>query len=308
MANLPEERAGVADVDLSGSTALVTGSTSGIGRVAARSLARLGADVIVHGRDASAGTALAEELRKMGSDARFVRADFSDAEAVRALADSTRAAFDSLDILCNNAGGYFGSGRLTGLGVEYTFHVNHLSPYLLSAELLDHMAPGGRIVTTASEAHRGATLDLDAVTSVDDYSSFGAYGRSKLANVQFAMELARRLDRTDREVVSNALHPGAIPGSGFTRFLPGPLSGLARRLDGLPFVTSVDEGGAALVRLAAAPELGDVSGRYFTKQDPGTPTEDARDPEAQRTLWKRSAEFLDIPVPLAGVDSTDHGE
>ncbi|MFB6228349.1 MAG: SDR family NAD(P)-dependent oxidoreductase [Halobacteriales archaeon] len=308
MAKLPEERAGVAEVDLSGATALVTGSTSGIGRVAARSIARLGADVIVHGRDASAGTTLGTELRKMGSDARFVRADFSDVDAVRALADSTRAAFDSLDILCNNAGGYFPEGRLTDIGVEYTFHVNHLAPYLLTAELLDHMAPGGRIVTTASEAHRGTRLDLDAVTSVEDYTSFGAYGRSKLANVQFAMELDRRLDRADRDLVSNALHPGGIPGSGFTRFLPGPLSKLANPLGRLPFVTSVEEGGATLARLAASEDLAGVSGAYFTKWNRGTPTETARDPDAQRALWERSAELLEMETPLADATAASAGD
>jgi NAD(P)-dependent dehydrogenase (short-subunit alcohol dehydrogenase family) len=308
MAKSPEKRAGVADVDLSGATALITGSTSGIGRVAARSLARLGADVIVHGRDASAGTTLATQLREIGSDARFVRADLSDIDAVRALADSTRAAFDSLDILCNNAGGYFREGRLTDAGVEYTFHVNHLAPYLLTAELLDHMAPGGRIVTTASEAHRGASLDLDAVTSVEDHSSFGAYGRSKLANVQFAMELDRRLDRADRDIDSNALHPGGIPGSGFTRFLPGPLSKLANPLGRLPFVTSVEEGGAALARLAASEDLAGVSGAYFTKWNRGSPTEAARDPDAQHALWERSADLLAMETPLADAAVVNAGD
>ena len=302
MGTPPEERAGVADVDLSGTRALITGSTNGIGRGAARSLGRLGADVIVHGRDESAGADLVDELMEMGSDAAFVHADFANVDDVRGLAATVREAVDGLDLLCNNAGGYFRAGRLTDLGIEYTFHVNHLAPYLLTAELLDHLAPGGRIVTTASEAHRGSTLDLDAVTSVEDYSAFGAYGRSKLANVQFAMELAGRLERTDREVVSNALHPGTIPGSGFTRFLPGPLSTLARALDGLPFVTSVDEGAAALVRLAAAPDLEEVSGAYFTKQERGTPTENARHPDARRALWEKSAALLGIEVSLGDAD------
>ena len=305
MSRYPEVRAGVADVDLSGTTALVTGSTSGIGRVAARSLGRLGADVIVHGRDDSAGTALAGELRKMGSDARFVRADFADVDAVRDLAAAVREEFDALDVLCNNAGGYVRSGRLTDLGVEYTFHVNHLAPYLLTAELLDHMAAAGRVITTASEAHRGATLDLDAVTSVEDYSAFGAYGRSKLANVQFAMELARRLEGSDRDIASSALHPGAIPGSGFTRFLPGPLPALAGHLGRFPFVTTVEEGAAALVRLVAAEDLGDVSGTYFAKQRRKAPSEAALDPEAQRALWEQSAAVLGIETPLADVNSAN---
>jgi NAD(P)-dependent dehydrogenase (short-subunit alcohol dehydrogenase family) len=305
MGTLPEKRAGVADVDLSGMRALVTGSTSGIGREAARSLARLGADVIVHGRDESAGRALVDELQGTGSDAASVRADFADVDAVRDLAGNVRERFDALDLLCNNAGGYFRTARLTDRGVEYTFHVNHLAPYLLTAELLDHVASGGRIVTTASEAHRGSSLDLDAVTSVENYSAFGAYGRSKLANVQFALELARRFEVADRDLTSNAVHPGAIPGSGFMRFLPGPLSTMARALDGLPLVTSVEEGAAALVRLAADPDLDGVSGAYFTKRERGTPTEAARDPEAQRALWERSAALLGMEVPLA--DGADAG-
>ncbi|MFB6296001.1 MAG: SDR family NAD(P)-dependent oxidoreductase [Halobacteriales archaeon] len=299
MARLPEERAGVGDIDLSGTTALVTGSTSGIGRATALALARRGADVVIHGRDESAGRAVADELRDAGSEARFVRADFGDVDAVRDLAAAVREEFDDLDVLCNNAGGYFRSGRLTDIGVEYTFHVNHLAPYLLTAELLDHLAPGGRVITTASDAHRGSSLDLDAVTSVEDYSSIGAYGRSKLANVQFAMELARRVDRGGRDLVSNALHPGAIPGSGFARFLPGPIPALVKRLDALPVVTSVADGAAALVRLAAAEDLGAVSGRYFAKQRPATPSEAARDPDAQRALWERSANLLEIEPPLA---------
>ena len=140
----------------------------------------------------------------------------------------------------------------------------------------------------------------DAVTSVDSYSSFAAYGRSKLANVQFAMELARRLDRAGRGVTSNAFHPGAIPGSGFMRFLPGPLSRLAKGLDRLPVVTSVEEGAAALVRLAASPDLDGVSGRYFEKGRPGSPSKEARDQAAQRELWERSADLLGVEPPLAG--------
>src|SRR6056297_1717203 len=140
MSRAPEQRAGVTNRDLSGTRALVTGSTSGIGRQTALSLARLGADVIVHGRDADAGAAVVDELRAVGSDARFVQADFADVEAVRELADTVKNDTDELDVLVNNAGGMFRDGRLTDLGVEYTFHVNHLAPFLLTTELLDHVA------------------------------------------------------------------------------------------------------------------------------------------------------------------------
>jgi NAD(P)-dependent dehydrogenase (short-subunit alcohol dehydrogenase family) len=302
MTRSPEERADVADADLSGTTALVTGSTSGIGRAAALSLGRLGADVVVHGRDEAAGRAVVSDLTAAGADARFVPADFADVDAVRDLAASVREWTDDLDLLLHNAGGLFRSGRLTALGAEYTFHVNHLAPYLLTADLLDGLAPDARVVTTASDAHRGASLDLDAVTTADGYSAMGAYGRSKLANVQFAFELADRLDAAGRAVTSNALHPGAIPGSGFTRFLPAPLSAGARALDALPFVTSVDEGAAALVALAVSDRVADVSGRYFAKQRPAEPTGAARDPAAREHLWRRSADLLGVDPPLADAD------
>ncbi|MFD1586510.1 SDR family NAD(P)-dependent oxidoreductase [Halorientalis brevis] len=299
MSRAPEQRAGVTNRDLSGTRALVTGSTSGIGRQTALSLARLGADVIVHGRDADAGATVVDELRELGSDARFVQADFADVEAVRELAETVKNDTDELDVLVNNAGGMSRDGRLTDLGVEYTFHVNHLAPFLLTTELLDHVADGGRVVTTGSLAHRGVRLDLDEVTDVERHTGWRAYQRSKLANVQFALALARRLDAAGRDVTSNTLHPGAIPGSGFSRFLPSPLPETISLLDGLPLVTSVEDGAAGLVYLAASDEVAGVSGRYFSKRQPRKPSREARNRDAQRRLWERSAAFLDVEEPLA---------
>ena len=305
MARPPEERAGVADLDLAGTTALVTGSTSGIGREAALALGRLGADVIVHGRDADAGEAVVADLDATGADARFVRADFADTDAVRDLAATVRESVDDLDLLLNNAGGLFREGRLTDLGVEYTFHVNHLAPYLLTAELLDAIPASGRIVTTASEAHRGGSLDLDGVTSVDSYSGLSAYNRSKLANVLFTRELDRRLEAAGRDVAANAVHPGAIPGSDFARFLPGPVASAMKLFDAVPLVTSVKDGAAALLNAAVAPDLGGVSGRYFAKQRSKTPSGTARDPELARALWERSAALLDVEEPLSDAVGSD---
>jgi len=298
MTDQPEALAGVSGADLSGNTALVTGSTSGIGRETALALGRLGADVMVHGRDQAAGQAVVDELSTMNSDAAFQQADFTSVAAVRGLAAAVESWTPELDILINNAGGLFREGRLTDLGVERTFHVNHLSPYLLTAELLSTLGDEARIVTTASGAHKGVTLDFEAVRSVDAYSGFRAYQRSKLANVQFAAELARRLDRTERSIISNSFHPGAIPGSGFGRFLPGPLPRLLSGLRHLPMTTSVAEGAATAVYLAASPQVDDVSGRYFVNCEPSTPSRAARDRTAQRRLWKRSAVLLDIDEPL----------
>ena len=303
MRNYPEDIAGVGDERLVGKTALVTGSTSGIGREAALSLGRLGAHVIVHGRDDEAGAEVVDEIEAGVNEgtAEFVAADFAEPEEVSALADATRrvAGDDGLDILCNNAGGYFRDAKLTDLGVEYTFHVNHLAPYQLTAELLDDLADDARVITTSSDAHRGDQIDLDAVGSVEDFSSWRAYQRSKLANVQFAAEFARRLRAHDREITSNSFHPGAIPGSGFFRHLPGPLSGAASALGRLPFATTPAEGAATAVYLAVDEEVGDATGRYFADCREKKPSTEAQDPHVQRRLWERSAELLGIDEPLA---------
>jgi hypothetical protein len=299
MSSLPEQLAGVADVDCTGKQALVTGSTSGIGRATALALGRLGADVVVHGRDVEAGRSVVEELTGMGVEAEFVAADFADIESVRELAATVREGTDGLDLLFNNAGGLFREGRLTDAGIEYTFHVNHLSPYLLTVELLDHLRDDARVVTTASAAHQGATLDLDGIRSVGNYSGMGAYSRSKLANVLFAAELSRRLEAAGRPVTSNSVHPGAIPGSGFSRFLPGLLPRLVRALELLPGVTTVADGAAELLFVGLSPRTAEVSGRYFAGQQPTSPSAAARDTVAARRLWERSAALLDIEEPLA---------
>jgi NAD(P)-dependent dehydrogenase (short-subunit alcohol dehydrogenase family) len=304
MTERPEVGAGVADVDLQGRTAVVTGSTSGIGRETALALGRLGADVLVHGRDRAAGRETVAELEALGARARFEAADFADTDAVSRLATSIRDWTDELDLLVNNAGGLFRDGERTALGVARTFHVNHLSPYQLTVGLLDHLATDARVVTTASDAHRGVDLDLDAVTE-DPAGGFRAYQRSKLANVLFTAELARRLARADRSVTANSFHPGAIPGSGFSRFLPGPLPRAMRALDGLPFLTSVAEGAETAVFLAASDRIDGVSGRYFTDCRPRTPSEAARDRTAARALWRRSATLLDIALPLADAAGPD---
>jgi len=302
MAKRPERLAGVADVDLSGVEALVTGSTSGIGREAALALGRLGAEtVVVHGRDEEAGAELVAEFGTVApaTEARFVRADFADADSVRELAGAVREETDGLDLLLNNAGGFFRTGRRTDLGVEYTFQVNHLAPYLLTAELLGHLRADARVVTTASAAHTGTSLDIERTTESDPDAGGWAYSHSKLANILFAAELARRLEAAGQSVTSNSVHPGAIPGSGFTRFLPGPLPRLVQFLDAVPGVTSVADGAAELLFVGVSDRTADTTGRYFAGQQPTTPSEPARDPENARRLWSESARLLEVEEPLA---------
>jgi hypothetical protein len=299
MSSRPESLAGVSTNNCTGQTALVTGSTSGIGRAVALALGRLGADVIVHGRDAGEGEQVVDTLTETGAKAVFVQADFADPDAVRHLAEATREWTGGLDLLVNNAGGLFREGRLVGPGIEQTFHVNHLAPFLLTAELLDHLRDGARVVTTASEAHRGATFDLTGVQSTDDHSGMNAYSLSKLANILFADELGRRLDEAGRDIVSHSLHPGFVPGSKFGRFLPGPLASLFQLIGVVPGTSSVADGAAEVLHVALSDAAGAETGLYFSGQQPVTPAPDARDPEAARQLWHRSADLLGIEEPLS---------
>ncbi|PQJ34720.1 daunorubicin C-13 ketoreductase [Salinibacter sp. 10B] len=299
MSQSPEARANLEETDLSDQTALVTGSTNGIGRAVALALGRLGADVLVHGRESSAGESLVEELTDLSVRATFVQADFADPDSVLSLAETAQDWCDGLDLLFNNAGALFQAGDRTPTGIERTFQVNHLAPYLLTAQLLDHLRDGARIVTTASDAHRGAVLNLERVRGSEPFSGMEAYSHSKLANILFASELARRLDATGRAVQSHSVHPGFVPGSQFGRFLPGPLSGLFRMLGVVPGTASVADGAAELLHAALSPDAAETSGRYFTGRAPVEPSSAARDADAAARLWTRSAEMLDMAEPLA---------
>ncbi len=290
--------AGVEDIDCRGMTTLITGSTSGIGRQTAEALGAGGATVYVHGRDAQAGKEVTDHITRAGGTAEFFPADFTRRREIIELADRVREASDTLDLLINNAGGVFRSGQLTEIGVEYTFQVNHLAPFLLTAELVDQLNSSARVVTTASAAHNGTSLNLDRVRTVDTHRSFWAYSHSKLANILFTRELARRGEVHGCGWTANCVHPGAIPGSGFTRFLPGPVSKLAQALDRVPGVTSVAEGAAELLHVALSPRTDDISGRYFSDQVPTSPSESARQPQDANRLWRESASLLDIDVPL----------
>lgn len=294
----PEVAAGVEAVDLDGRTVLVTGSTSGIGRETALALARLGATVLVHGRDRTAGQTVVDAVREAGAGGSFYRADFADWDAVRGLAERIREDHDRLDALVNNAGGYF-PGRGTAEGVDYTFAVNHFAPFLLTLELLPALraAPEGRVVTVASEAHRGASLPLDDLEAGRSFSGWHGYARSKLANVLFTFELARRVD----DATANCLHPGVIPGSGITRFLPRPLSSAAGLFGVLPGVDSVADGAVTPVYLVAAPAVAGTTGAYFENCRERRASAAARDRGVQRRLWDLSVE-LTAPTVRPGPD------
>lgn len=302
MATRPEVGAGVADVDLSGRTALVTGATSGIGRETALALGRLGARVLVHGRDRERGAAVVERLRDSGvPDPTFLRADFLSLDAVANLADEVADRVSTLDVIVNNAGAYFREGGLTQEGVERTFAVNHLASFLLTSRLLGIVPPGGRVVTVSSEAHRNADrFDPDDVQTVAGYDGFAAYSRSKLANVLFTRELARRLDSR----TANCCHPGFVPGSGLWRESPLPIRAFMTVLGYVPSwlsggtIASPDRGAETPVYLATSREVADTTGRYYVDCEPTEPAPPARDEDLQRDIWEFSAEVV-------GLDATE---
>lgn len=290
----PEVGAGVADVDLDGRTVLLTGATDGVGREAALALGRLGATVLVHGRDPEKGSAVVDELRETEGDGAFYRGEFTQLGDVDALADAVLADHD-LDVLVNNAGAYFDDGALTELGVERTFQVNHLAPFRLTERLRSAVdRPGGRVVTVASEAHRGVALDLSRVRSVADYDALTAYRHSKLANVLFTRELARRLDHA----TANCLHPGFVPGSGLWRNSSLPMRALMGLLTRLPgplsgeFVASEADAAETTVYLVASDTVSNTTGQYFSDCAVAEPSRPARDDEAAARLWAFSADLL----------------
>lgn len=297
MVHRPEAAAGVADVDLSGRTALVTGATGGIGRETALALGRLGARVLVHGRDSERGAAVVDALGTAGSpEPAFHAADFTSQAAVEALADWTRARTETLDVLVHNAGAYFHRGALTDDGVERTVAVNHLAPFVLTARLVDRLPADGRVVVVASGTHRRVGLDLDAFTDVAGYDGLDAYSRSKLANVLFTRALDRRLDGP----TANALHPGYIPHTGILRDSPWFVRGtvwllarlprpIARRVVGTPAT-----GAETVVSLAAAPDLAGVSGAYFSDCERVRPSATARDDELAERLWAESERLAGV--------------
>jgi len=300
----PEAVGGVADADLDGTTVFVTGATHGVGRETALALGRLGARVLVHGRDRTAGREVANELRGLDADPVFVRADFADPDAPGELAAAVAERVDDLDVLVNNAGAHFDGPSLVD-GVERTFRVNHLAPFELTRELLDDLAPNGRVVTVASAVHERASaadLTTDAVTTVDDYDGFQAYARSKLANVLFSRELAKR----NPELLVNSLHPGFVPGSELWRDASFPVSVLMPALSVLPdvvlerVVDTPETAAATSVYLAAATDY-DVTGEYFSNCHPTTPSTTARDDDLAAELWTRTESLLADP-PTSPVD------
>ena len=276
---------------LDGRTCLITGATSGIGLATATGLAKLGAHVVMVGRDRQRGEqARKEVVEKSGNDrVDLLLADLSSLAGIRGLAQDFLAAHPALHVLVNNAGTIELSRSVTVDGFEKTFAVNHLAYFLLTNLLLERLrasAPA-RIVVVASEAHRFGRLDLADLQSEKSYRAMRVYGTSKLLNLLFTVALDERLEGSG--VTVNALHPGAVS----TRL--GKNNGaIARLLIGLlkPFFLTPEQGAANSIFVAASDELEGVSGKYFVKQRAVEPSRRSQRVELARRVWVRSSELV----------------
>ena len=276
---------------LAGQVHLVTGATSGIGKAAAGALARLGATVLLVGRDPARGEATLAAIRQAqpAPAVELFLADLSSQASVRALARSVRSRHDRLHVLLNNAAVVPAKRRLTVDGIEETFAVNHLAPFLLTKLLTEPLlaagrGPGGaRVVTVSSEAHRMGPMRWDDLQGERGFRGFRAYAQSKLANVLFTRELARRLANTG--VTANSLHPGVV-NTGVWREASGFL-GLLTALGKL-FMISPERGADPVVHLAAAPELAGRTGLYFNRHREVPAASAALDDAAATRLWEIS--------------------
>jgi NAD(P)-dependent dehydrogenase (short-subunit alcohol dehydrogenase family) len=269
---------------------VLTGATRGIGQAAAMALARAGAEVALVGREPDRVSAVAADIRRAGAAGpthEFV-ADLTLMSAVRSLADVLRERFAHIDVLANNAGALFASRQETTEGLERTFALNHLAPFLLTNLLRDRLQ-GGRVVTTASDAHKSGRLDLDDLQSArGSYAAMRVYGTSKLCNILFTRELARRAP----ELRATCFHPGVVR-TGFGKNENGIWKVLTTL--GSPFFRSPQRGAESLVWLALSDAAAGLSGEYVEDEKVVAPSAQAQDAELARELWERSAVLAGLP-------------
>ncbi len=275
--------------ELSGRTCLVTGATRGIGRAAAEALARMGATVVLHGRDPAAVDAACGEIARASGNPNVSGevADFSSLADVARLANDIAARHARLHVLVNNAGTSSRRRRETRDGFEWLFGVNHLAPFLLTSLLLEKLklsAPA-RVINVASMAYKRSALDLDDPNwERRSYRSLQAYGASKLANILFTAELARRLDGSG--VTANSLHPGVVATNIFNQ-----LGWFGRLFTAVakPLLLTPEAGAKTTIYLASDPAVGAVSGKFFDRCRETALNPLARDAVAARRLWEISA-------------------
>ncbi len=279
--------------DMTGRVCIITGGTSGIGKATALGLAKLNVTLVIVGKDKKRGESALEDirLRSGNKDVNLMLADFSSQQSIRQLAQDFKSNYKGLDVLVNNVGVFMLRRSLTVDGIEKTFAINHLAPFLLTNLLLDLLkssAPS-RIVNVASASHYGAKIHFEDIQGERRYNLFGAYGQSKLANVLFTYELASRLRSTG--VTVNCLHPGFVRTSlGRDN---GPLFPFFK-IAGI-FASKPEKGALTVVYLASSPEVSGVTGKYFTKRKEVRSSEESYNIETAKRLWQLSEELTGLP-------------
>lgn len=281
-------------MSVKGKDIVVTGATDGIGKVTARELAKSGASVTIVGRNAAKGETVVRELRAAAGhdNVHFVQGDLSSRKGVQQAVTGIKGRLKKLDVLVNNAGAFFQARTLSADGIEQTLALNHLGYFAITAQLLDLLkaASTARIVNVASAAHVGAKLNLADLQNEAKYSGWTAYGQSKLANICFTYELARRLEGSS--ITANCLHPGFVASAfgdnngGFIRFAIGLAKSLA--------AISEDNGAKTSVYLASSPDVAKVSGRYFDKCKAVKSSAVSYDEDIARKLWSESEKLCGL--------------
>ncbi len=272
---------------MTGKVCVITGSNAGIGKETALGLARMHATVVMVCRDGLRGSTAQHELKQQsGNDSiELMICDLASQNSIRRLASELKERHDRLDVLINNAGVLLREHSLNEDGIENTFAINHLGYFLLTNSLLEVLKKStpSRIVNVASTAHKYGKLDIGAWVTGADYSAFNAYANSKLANVLFTYELARRLEGTG--VTANCLHPGAV-GTNLFRGLPGFLEALIKLVTLRP-----ERGARTSIYLASSPDVEGVTGMYFAKRKEQRSSPESHDHNAARRLWEVSEEL-----------------
>ncbi len=279
---------------------MVTGATSGIGSVTARELARLGATVVVVGRHAGRCAREVQRIERAGGHAETIVADLSSQAQVRRLAERLATRHRRLDVLVNNAGSLFMRRQMTEDGLEVTFAVNHLSYFMLTLLLIEQLraSASARVVNVSSVAHAGHEIDFENLQGEMRYDRIEAYGRSKLANLLFTYELARRLEGT--RVTANALHPGIVATNlGADK---GWLRARVRNLLKRGMLTP-EQGARTSIYLASSPEVEGVSGRYFHECREVHSSKASHDEGAAARLWRISEDLTGLRWNAAGGQS-----
>jgi len=274
-------------------TVVVTGATSGIGQVAALELAKMGARVVFTARDAARGADMLARLQAANPAATpaLVVGDLSLIAGMKATAEGIKAQAPSIDVLINNAGAFFDHREVTADGLERTFALNHMAYFVVTEGLRSALAPGARIVSTSSGGHTFGRLDFADLQCATGYRGMTAYANSKLCNVLWTLELARRLAGTG--ITANCLHPGVVStrfGEGTKGFM-GALLGL-----GKPFMLTPEKGADTIIWLASSPDVAGETGGYWVKRKLVQPSAAARDDAAARRLWDESLRIEGAPV------------